>query len=57
MRAAHVPKSRVYMDKQSRKDVDRRQYQRLVKRLVPSDVLMNQSIDRLDRNYLEIQEQ
>lgn len=47
----------IYMDKQSGKDFDRPQYQRLVRRLRPGDLLCVQSIDRLGRNYEEVREQ
>ncbi len=45
------------MDKQSGKDFDRPQYKRLVKKLRPDDLLYIKSIDRLGRNYEEIQNQ
>lgn len=45
------------MDKQSGKDFDRPHYKRLVKRLRPGDLLYIPSIDRLGRNYGEIQRQ
>lgn len=45
------------MDKQSGKDFDRPAYQRLVKKLRPDDLLYIKSIDRLGRNYEEIQSQ
>ena len=57
MRAQKVPPSRVFIDKQSGKDFERAQYQRLVRRLERGDVLVLHSIDRLGRNYREIQEQ
>ena len=57
MRAAQVPEKNVYMDKQSGKDFDRPQYKRLVKKLKPGDLLYILSIDRLGRNYEEIQNQ
>lgn len=47
----------IYMDKQSGKDFDRPQYQKLVKKLRPGDLLCIKSIDRLGRNYEEILEQ
>ena len=47
----------IYMDKQSGKDFDRPQYQKLKRRLREGDVLVVKSIDRLGRNYEEIQEQ
>ncbi|GAB2046323.1 recombinase family protein [Agathobaculum sp. TL06] len=52
-----VPDRRIYMDKQSGKDFERPQYKRLVKKLKPGDLLYIMSIDRLGRNYREIQEQ
>ena len=45
------------MDKQSGKDFDRPQYKKLVKKLKPDDLLYIKSIDRLGRNYEEIQNQ
>lgn len=45
------------MDKQSGKDFDRPQYKKLVRRLKPNDLIYVKSIDRLGRNYEEIQEQ
>ena len=57
MRAAQVPEKNVYMDKQSGKDFDRPQYKRLVKKMRPGDLLYILSIDRLGRNYEEIQNQ
>lgn len=47
----------IFIDKQSGKDFDRPQYKRLVRRLRPGDLLYILSIDRLGRNYLEIQNQ
>lgn len=48
---------RIYLDKQSGKDFARPQYQALLKRLRSGDLLIVMSIDRLGRNYQEIQEQ
>lgn len=47
----------IYTDKQSGKDFERPQYRELMKRLRPGDLLYILSIDRLGRNYKEIQEQ
>lgn len=55
--ARDVPLHNIFMDKQSGKDFERLQYKRLVKRLRPGDQLYILSIDRLGRNYKEIQEQ
>lgn len=52
-----VPKRNIFMDKQSGKDFDRPQYKRLVRRLREGDLLYILSIDRLGRNYAEIQNQ
>lgn len=52
-----VAKRNIFIDKQSGKDFERPRYKRLVKKLKPGDLLYIQSIDRLGRNYLEIQEQ
>ena len=57
MREAGLDGNHIYMDKQSGKDFDRPQYQRLVRRLRPGDRLCVQSIDRLGRNYEEVLEQ
>lgn len=51
-----LPKN-IFIDKQSGKDFDRPQYKRLVKRLKSGDLLYILSIDRLGRNYEEIQRQ
>ncbi len=53
----HIPKSNIYVDKQSGKDFNRPQYLRLTKKLRKGDLLYIKSIDRLGRNYYEIQEQ
>ena len=45
------------MDKQSGKDFERPQWQRLMKKLSLGDLLVVSSIDRLGRNYDEILEQ
>ena len=52
-----VPRHNIFMDKQSGKDFDRPQYKRLVRRLREGDLLYVLSIDRLGRNYAEIQNQ
>ena len=57
LRERGVPEGHVFLDKQSGKDFRRPQYQRLVKRLRPGDLLYVLSIDRLRRNYEEIQNQ
>jgi len=52
-----IPKERIYMDKLSGKDFNRPAYQSLVKKLNPGDLLYIKSIDRLGRNYDDIQSQ
>lgn len=47
----------IYTDKQSGKSFERPQYRRLIEKLKQGDLLYILSIDRLGRNYLEIQEQ
>jgi DNA invertase Pin-like site-specific DNA recombinase len=47
----------IYVDKQSGRDFERPQYQRLVRKLKDGDTLVVKSIDRLGRNYDEILEQ
>lgn len=57
MQEAGVGEERIYTDKQSGKDFQRPQYQKLLKKLRPNDLLYIKSIDRLGRNYEEIQNQ
>ena len=57
LRGAGVEEHFLYMDKVSGKDFDRPEYRKLVKKLKPGDLLMIQSIDRLGRNYAEVQNQ
>ena len=60
MRSLHgvkIPGKNIFMDKQSGKDFNRPNYQRLLKRMKPEDVLYVKSIDRLGRNYEEVLEQ
>ena len=57
MAEAGIERSHIYIDKQSGKDFDRPMYTKLVKRLKPGDLLYILSIDRLGRNYEEIQNQ
>jgi len=47
----------LFIDKQSGKDFNRPAYQELIKRLKNGDLLYIKSIDRLGRNYEEIQNQ
>jgi len=52
-----IPESNIYIDKQSGKDFERPMYKALVKKLQYGDLLYIKSIDRLGRNYEEIQNQ
>ena len=52
-----IPPKNLYVDKQSGKDFKRPQYQKLLRRLRAGDLLYVLSIDRLGRNYEEIQQQ
>ena len=55
--AAHeagISDDRIVLDKQSGKDFNRENWQKLVKRLQDGDVLFIKSLDRLGRNYAEI---
>ena len=53
----NVKASCIYVDKQSGKDFKRPQYMKLYKRLKKDDLLVIKSIDRLGRNYHEIQQE
>ena len=52
-----VPRKNIFMDKQSGKDFARPNYMKMVKKLRRNDLLYIKSIDRLGRNYKEVQEQ
>lgn len=53
----NIPPKNIFIDKQSGQDFERPQYQKLLERLDQHSVLYIKSIDRLGRNYREIQEQ
>lgn len=53
----NVPRENVFMDKQSGKDFNRQNYRKLLSKLQAGDLLYVLSIDRLGRNYKEIQNQ
>lgn len=57
LRRYEVPIRNIFVDKQSGKDFNRPQYTRLVRLLREGDLLYIKSIDRLGRNYEEIQRQ
>lgn len=48
---------KIYLDKQSGKDFNRAEYKKMISELNEGDLLVIHSIDRLGRNYEEIQEQ
>ena len=52
-----IPEKNIYIDHQSGKDFQRPAYQQMVKRMKKDDLLFIKSIDRLGRNYEEIQNQ
>lgn len=52
-----VPEKNIYMDKQSGKDFERQQYKKLLRKLDENSVLFIKSIDRLGRNYSDLNEQ
>lgn len=53
----NVEDKKIYIDKESGKDFDRTNYQRLIKKLKKDDLLIIKSIDRLGRNYQMILEE
>lgn len=57
MNKISIPNKNIYIDKQSGKDFERPNYKKLVKKLRSGDLLYILSIDRLGRNYEEIQNQ
>ena len=52
-----VSKSCIFVDKQSGRDFERKNYKRMLKKLKSGNILVVKSIDRLGRNYDEIKEQ
>jgi DNA invertase Pin-like site-specific DNA recombinase len=57
LRKAAVAERNIYVDKRSGKDFNRPQYKKLLRKLKKGDLLYIKSIDRLGRNYEEIQNQ
>lgn len=49
-----IEMNKIYIDKASGKDFDRRKYKKLIRKLKAGDELYIKSIDRLGRNYDEI---
>ena len=52
-----IEKSRIFSEKKSGKDFERKEYKRLLKKLTSGDLLVIKSIDRLGRNYSQIIEE
>ena len=57
MKEFGVTDANICIDKLSGKDFERPSYKRLLERIKPGDALVIKSIDRLGRDYIEIQEQ
>lgn len=57
MRQLQIPPENIFIDKQSGKGFDRPAYQMLLKKLKHGDLLYIKSIDRLGRNYEDVQSQ
>ena len=57
MRDEGISEGNIFVDKKSGKNFDRPEYKKLIRRLKEGDLLYVLSIDRLGRNYEEIQEQ
>ena len=49
-----IPEQNIYCDYQSGKNFERPEYQKMIKKLKPGDLVVIKSIDRLGRNYNEI---
>lgn len=56
-RQLNLKSHNIYLDKLSGKDFNRPSYKKLLRKLKPGDLLYIYSIDRLGRNYEEIQQQ
>lgn len=56
-RHLNIPRSNIFLDKQSGKDFDRPSYQKMLRRLKKGDRVIIKSIDRLGRNYRDVVEQ
>lgn len=52
-----IAEKNIFLDKQSGKDFNRPQYQKLLRKVKKDDLLYIKNIDRLGRNYAEILEQ
>lgn len=54
MQELGITEDRMFLDKQSGKDFLRPQYQRMLRKVRPGDLIVVKSLDRLGRNYREI---
>ncbi len=57
LKSIGIDEQHIYIDKLSGKDFERPNYKRLLKRIKDGDIIYVLSIDRLGRNYEEIQNQ
>lgn len=57
LKEAGVPEENIFLDKESGKDFDRPAWKRLKRKLKKGDVLYIKSLDRMGRNYQDVQEQ
>lgn len=57
MKKEGIEEKKMFIDKQSGKDFNRKNYKRLLKKVKSGDVIFIKSIDRLGRNYEEIIQQ
>ena len=57
MKQYQISPENIFIDKQSGKDFERTQYQKMIHKMKSNSILYIKSIDRLGRNYSEIQEQ
>ena len=57
MQEKRIPQGNLFVDKQSGKDFDRPQYKEMIGKIREGDLIYVLSIDRLGRNYEEIQKQ
>lgn len=57
MQQYNVPDSNIFIDRQSGKDFNRKNYKKLLRKIKENDLIIVKSIDRFGRNYTEIIEQ
>lgn len=57
LRGKEIPNNNIYIDEQSGKNFERPNYKRMVQQMQSGDLLYIPSIDRLGKNYDEIQDQ